>query len=67
VVVVGTVVLDVLSSFPIIGEVLGSRFGFTFEFGIIPPPLKVNFDIDPVGSNAGALLESEDEEATILA
>lgn len=73
---VGTVdALEVVTaSFPfdIIGEVLGFGLGFgvTFAFGIIPPPPptpKVNFDIDPVGSNAGALLESVDEEATILA
>lgn len=82
VVVVGTVlvvlvVLEVLectaASFRfdiIIGEVLGFGLGVTFAaFGIIPPtpPPKVNFDIDPVGSNAGALLDSVDEEATILA
>lgn len=74
--VVGTVeVLEITAaSFPlaIFGEVLvfGLGFGVTFAFGIIPllpPPAKVNFDIDPVGSNAGALLESVDEEATILA
>ena len=58
-------------SFPFdnIGEVLGFGSCFGATFGIIPPPPpppKVNFDIDPVGSNAGALLESV-EDATILA
>ena len=72
VLVVDTIVLDVLefvtASFPfdIIGEVLGFGFGVTFPLPPLPPP-KVNFDIDPVGSNAGALLESVDVEATILA
>ena len=76
---VGTVTsveaLEITFPFDIIGEevvVLGFGLGFvdTFAFGIIippPPPPKANFDIDPVGSNAGALLESVDEEATILA
>ena len=71
--VVGELAVDTIASFPfeIIGEVLGFGLGFGATFGVIPPPPppppKVNFDIDPVGSNAGALLESVDEEATILA
>ena len=74
--VVGIVAIpDVLefttASFPfdIIGELLGFELGFgvPFKFGIIPPPPpKVNFVIDPVGSKAGALLDSVDEEATIF-
>ena len=54
--------------FDIIGEVLGVGSCFGATFGIIPPPPpppKVNFDIDPVGSNAGALLERVDEEAIL--
>ena len=71
--VVGELAVDTIASFPfeIIGEVLGFGLGFSATFGIIPPPPlpppKVNFDIDPVGSNAGALLESVEEDATILA
>ena len=71
---VGELAVDTIASFPFdnIGEVLGFGLGFDATFGIIPPPPppppppKVNFDIDPVGSNAGALLESV-EDATILA
>ena len=68
--VVGEAAVDTIASFPfeIIGEVLGFGLGFGATFGIIPPPPpKVNFDIDPVGSNAGALLERVEEDATILA